>query len=84
MVPVLMRDLFDWLKNDKETPLLIKSCIFHYEFIFIHPFGDGNGRTARFWQNLLFFTSLYIKKTALLSDLILNIFYSGNSISVIW
>ena len=53
MVPVLMRDLFDWLKNDKETPLLIKSCIFHYEFIFIHPFGDGNGRTARFWQNLL-------------------------------
>ena len=53
MVPTLMRDLFDWLKNDKETPLLIKSCIFHYEFVFIHPFGDGNGRTARFWQNLL-------------------------------
>ena len=53
MVPTLMKDLFDWLKNDKETPLLIKSCIFHYEFVFIHPFGDGNGRTARFWQNLL-------------------------------
>jgi Fic family protein len=49
----LIEDLFDWLKNDKETPLLIKSCIFHYEFVFIHPFGDGNGRTARFWQNLL-------------------------------
>ena len=53
MVPTLMEDLFNWLKNDKETPLLIKSCIFHYEFVFIHPFGDGNGRTARFWQNLL-------------------------------
>ena len=53
MVPSLMRDLFDWLKKDKETPLLIKSCIFHYEFVFIHPFGDGNGRTARLWQNVL-------------------------------
>ena len=53
MVPTLMTDLFEWLRNDKETPLLIKSCVFHYEFLFIHPFGDGNGRTARFWQNLL-------------------------------
>ena len=53
MVPTLIKDLFNWLKNDKETPLLIKSCVFHYEFVFIHPFGDGNGRTARFWQNLL-------------------------------
>ena len=53
MVPSLMRDLFDWLKKDKDTSLLIKSCIFHYEFVFIHPFGDGNGRTARLWQNVL-------------------------------
>ena len=53
MVPTLMGDLFDWLKNDKNTPLLIKSCVFHYEFVFIHPFGDGNGRTARLWQNVL-------------------------------
>ena len=53
MVPTLMNELFSWLKNDKETPLIIKSCVFHYEFVFIHPFGDGNGRTARFWQNLL-------------------------------
>ena len=53
MVPTLMKDLFEWLRNDKETPLLIKSCVFHYEFLFIHPFGDDNGRTARFWQNLL-------------------------------
>ena len=53
MVPKLMNDLFDWLANDKTTPLLIKSCIFHYEFVFIHPFGDGNGRIARLWQNLI-------------------------------
>ena len=53
MVPTLMKELFEWLKNDKYIPLLIKSCVFHYEFVFIHPFGDGNGRTARFWQNLL-------------------------------
>ena len=53
MVPSLMMDLFDWLKKDKDTPLLIKSCIFHYEFVFIHPFGDGNGRIARLWQNVL-------------------------------
>ena len=53
MVPTLMKQLFDWLKNDLDTPLIIKSCVFHYEFVFIHPFGDGNGRTARFWQNLI-------------------------------
>lgn len=53
MVPLLMKDLFEWLNKDKETPILIKSCIFHYEFVFIHPFGDGNGRTARLWQNVL-------------------------------
>lgn len=53
MVSTLMKDLFDWLKNDNETPILIKSCIFHYEFVFIHPFSDGNGRMARLWQNVL-------------------------------
>lgn len=53
MVPQLMRDLFNWLKKDEETPILIKSCVFHYEFVFIHPFSDGNGRTARLWQNVL-------------------------------
>lgn len=53
MVPSLMGDLFEWLKKDKDTPLLLKSCIFHYEFVFIHPFGDGNGRTARLWHNVL-------------------------------
>ena len=53
MVPMLMNNLFEWLKNDKQTPLLIKSCIFHYELVFIHPFNDGNGRAARLWQNVL-------------------------------
>lgn len=53
LVPNLMSDLFYWLKNDNEVPILIKSCIFHYEFVLIHPFGDGNGRTARLWQNVL-------------------------------
>ena len=53
MIHTLMNDLFNWLENDLETPILIKSCIFHYEFVFIHPFGDGNGRMARLWQNLI-------------------------------
>jgi Fic family protein len=53
MVPTLMKDLFSWLNNDNETPILIKSCVFHYEFVFIHPFSDGNGRVARLWQNVL-------------------------------
>lgn len=53
IVPSLMKDLFSWLKNDEDTPLLIKSCVFHCEFVFIHPFGDGSGRTARLWQNVI-------------------------------
>ena len=53
IVPSLMHDLFDWLNYDNDTHILIKSCIFHYEFVFIHPFSDGNGRIARLWQNVL-------------------------------
>ena len=53
LVPTLMDNLFEWLINDQETPIIIKSCVFHYEFVFIHPFGDGNGRVARLWQNVL-------------------------------
>lgn len=52
MVPSLMSDLFDWLKNSDDH-LLIRSCVFHYEFEFIHPFLDGNGRTGRLWQSLI-------------------------------
>lgn len=48
----LMTDLFKYLKNDKEI-LLIKSCVFHYETEFIHPFLDGNGRMGRLWQTVI-------------------------------
>ena len=50
----LMNQLFEWLKLKKdEIHPLILSSIFHYEFVFIHPFRDGNGRTARLWQNVI-------------------------------
>lgn len=48
----LMKDLFDYLKKSKEISL-IKSCVFHYEMEFIHPFIDGNGRMGRLWQTLI-------------------------------
>lgn len=51
-VPDLMKELFTWVKESKLHPL-IKSCIFHYEFEFIHPFADGNGRTGRLWHTLI-------------------------------
>ena len=51
-VPLLMDDLFQWLSKAKDH-LLIRSCVFHYEFEFIHPFSDGNGRTGRLWQSLI-------------------------------
>ena len=51
-VPFLMDDLFEWLANSKDH-LLIRSCVFHYEFEFIHPFTDGNGRIGRLWQSLI-------------------------------
>ena len=51
-VPELIDQLFAWMKRSKLHPL-VKSCIFHYEFEFIHPFADGNGRTGRLWQSLI-------------------------------
>lgn len=51
-VPYLMNDLFDYLKDSDELTL-IKSCVFHYEMEFIHPFIDGNGRMGRLWQTLI-------------------------------
>lgn len=53
-VPDLMEQLFNWMNSNKETihPLII-ATVFHYEFVFIHPFADGNGRMARLWQTLI-------------------------------
>lgn len=53
-VPQLMDELFSWMKESKDDvhPLILSS-VFHYEFVFIHPFADGNGRMARLWHTAL-------------------------------
>ena len=53
-VSELIKQLFNWMKKNKDDihPLILSS-IFHYEFVFIHPFADGNGRTVRLWQNII-------------------------------
>ena len=54
MVPGLMNDLFSWVKEfEGKIHPLIMAAVFHYEFVFIHPFEDGNGRMARLWQTAL-------------------------------
>lgn len=50
-----IENLMKWVENS-DMPMLIKSCIFHYEFEFIHPFQDGNGRMGRMWQTMLLST----------------------------
>lgn len=53
-VPELMQELFDWMNANKDTVHpLIMSAVFHYEFVFIHPFADGNGRMARLWHTII-------------------------------
>ena len=53
-VPMQMEELFAWMKKSKDTihPLILSS-VFHYEFVFIHPFADGNGRMARLWHTAI-------------------------------
>lgn len=56
MVNSLMKDLLAWVKKSEGTihPLILSS-IFHYEFVFIHPFSDGNGRIARLWHTVILY-----------------------------
>lgn len=51
-VPDLVSELLEWIENS-DIHMLIKSCVFHYEFELIHPFADGNGRIGRLWHTLL-------------------------------
>ncbi len=55
-IDYLINQLFKWIKESKNKihPLILSS-VFHYEFVFIHPFSDGNGRTVRLWQNILLY-----------------------------
>ena len=55
LVPELMQNLFKWLSATDEHPL-ISSSVFHYEFEFIHPFSDGNGRVGRLWQSVMLYS----------------------------
>lgn len=54
LVPQLMNDLFEWMDESQDSvhPLILSS-VFHYEFVFIHPFSDGNGRMARLWHTAI-------------------------------
>lgn len=69
-IPDLMRNLFEFLKEEPEIPWLLKACIFHYELEFIHPFLDGNGRMGRLWQQLILTKESQIFKFIAVEELI--------------
>ena len=69
LVPRHMDNLVDWAKTSDEHPL-IKSCVFHYELMSIHPFGDGNGHVARMWQMLLLSQRNFISKRLPVMDVV--------------
>lgn len=61
MVEELIKDLLSWVKeNEGVVHPLIMAAVFHYEFVFIHPFADGNGRMARLWHTVILYRWRYI------------------------
>lgn len=64
----LMDDLVDWVNTTNELNIAIKSSIFHHRFVWIHPFFDGNGRTARLLFNLLMMKEGYPPAIILKND----------------
>ena len=52
-VPILMKDLVEWVNRDQETPRVVVAALVHYQFVTIHPYYDGNGRTARLLTSFL-------------------------------
>ncbi len=67
-----MQDLFEFIAQDKKISGIVKACIFHYEFEFIHPFSDGNGRIGRLWQQLLLMQANKILEYISVESLIRN------------
>lgn len=76
LVPQLTDDLFHWIKQAQGSvhPLILSS-VFHYEFVFIHPFSNGNGRMARLWHTAILSTQPEYLFTLLLYCFLLFLYY---------